>query len=123
MKKIIFLITLFLICANTYSKEIMICGTYKLSGYFDDGSTYSGSITITKTDKGILVKGDIDGYFSESGSGYSGCVSYYSKKLESITFCENGSISLGDFKVVVRDTNSSVGWSTKHVNEVKGKRV
>jgi hypothetical protein len=100
----------------------MICGTYKLTGYFDDGSAYSGVISITKTDKGITIKGDIDGYFSCDGD-FSGCVSYYRKDLVYITFCENGSISMSDFKVVLKDKSSSIGWVSKHVNEVNVKRI
>lgn len=123
MKKITILLTLFFICAVSFSKEIMICGSYKLSGYFDDGTPYSGTISVTKTDKGITVSGDLSGYYSCIGDNGSDCVTYYNKDLRGITFCANGSISISNLKIVVKDNHSLSGWSTKTVNEVSGKRI
>jgi hypothetical protein len=122
MKRISILLTLFLICANSYSKEIMICGTYKLTGYFNDGSAYSGTINVTKTDNGIAVKGAINEYLSDTGgANTTGCAFYVGKSFLSISFCADGSISMNNLKIVTKDLLGN--WVIKDVQDVQVKRV
>ena len=121
MKKLLILLTLALICTSTYSESILICGTFKLTGYYDDGNAYSGIINITKTDNGIIVKGVMNGYLKESNE-YNGCVSYRSSDFsKEISFCVDGSISISHLEVADDDIFNP--RHTKEINDVHVTRI
>ena len=47
------------------AQSILICGTFKLWGYYNNGSKYEESLIIKKTYSGVVAQGAINSYLEE----------------------------------------------------------
>lgn len=125
MKTRFFIVALFclgLISTTAFAQSNNIDGNYKITGYFDDGTAYSGTMHVTSTDKGISVKGAVKQYLKQTIiPKTNGCISYFSSSsLMFITFCDNGDVSITNLKVVRKNGATE---ESKRINEVTVKRM
>lgn len=65
MKKLVFLLFLFANISFLYSQTVQICGDFKLTGYYNSGEKFESTLTLTKTDNGVVAKGAINAFLKE----------------------------------------------------------
>ena len=124
MKTKILLSCLFCVLVSTsvFSQSIRICGYYKLTGYFEDGTPYSGTLSVKKTDDGLVMSSPISSYLKEFNlSGASGnSVTYMNKNHLRVTFRTNGTVSIEGLTVLGKDIFGK--YAAKKIMEAKATR-
>jgi hypothetical protein len=65
MRKVFIILVLLVNINCLFSQSIQICGDFKLSGYYDSGKKYESTLSLTKTDNGVVAKGAINAFMKE----------------------------------------------------------
>jgi hypothetical protein len=105
------------------AESIMICGKYKLKGYYDDGSKYESTLILKKTDKGVVASGAFDCYLTEESGTWISEPDMVVKYIGFIDSYGKRNIPSTDFVNISFYKNGSVKVEISGINEIKCTRI